>query len=205
MQPASLPVGLWLGPSEFHHFYTTVQRHEQQTQYKSFIGSVCRKLIASCVQVIHPQKRKRQLSDFLVVLNQQSYFSVCQSNHRTHVSACYQWRFQDLRMGVFARHARRYAHAQKYFRTHLHGHNGSFMRSNPALFAPLSIVSYPCASAPGTRGRKQRVLHSRPRASCMLINGGQGGCLNTQITPLDTLLTIILSSVYVKCSEANPN
>ena len=68
---------------------------------------------------------------------------------------------------------------------HLHGTTGfrSFMRLNPALFAPLSIVSYPCASVPGTRGRKQRVLHSRPRASCMLINGGQGGVRTPKSPP----------------------
>ena len=79
-------------------------------------------------------------------------------------------------------------HMRRNTSVHLHWHNfRSFTHSNPACFAVLSIASSPCASVPGTWGRKQCVLRSCPCAWHMLINGGQGGCSNTQITPLDTL------------------
>ena len=84
--------------------------------------------------------------------------------------------------GVFACHARRYAHAQKYFRTSM-GTTGfrSLIRvqTPPSSLRSQSHVIR-ARVRQGTRGRKQRVLRSRPRATRMLINSGQGGCSNTQ-------------------------
>ena len=89
---------------------------------------------------------------------------------------------------MFARHARRYTHARKYFAQRLFR---SFPRSNHARFTTLSIiVFYPGPSGGGTLGTGDErfggfaLLSSRVAPA----SSGQGGCLNTQITPLDTLL-----------------
>ena len=74
----------------------------------------------------------------------------------------------------------------------------SFTRSNPALFAALSIASYPCASVPGTQGRKQRVLYSRPRASRMLIHCGQGGIPKSKSPPWICYCLILVVSLVTQ-------